>query len=937
MLIRSFRGKSRHGIAWLLLGAMGFSSLSGCSRQFWRKQADKDSYNAIAERMTDPHWQLPRMELTPDPRSRFFDPFDPDKEPLPPDDPAAHEFMHCVNGRKGYKNWHKLGTSLAIENPHWLDPYGIEVSGTDPVLDHSQVKLEKLTMPQLVDLAYIHSRDYQTTIESLYLSALDLTAERFRLGVRFLGVNRTEPGASVAAGTNSRGVAAGAFGSNFGVSQLLPTGGQVAVELANSVTWVFGSGGGVSAPTLGYSVTQPLLFAAGRKVILEDLTQAERSVLYSARSVARFRQVIFTNIATQYLALVGRKQAILNVENNIRLVEEQIEAQAVRDSRPTGIASEPLEKLPDGFQIPDAFTGRLLYEEGWLKWHGPLTEADETLLLSLSDEPAYQAAADQLIAWKKQRATALASLQLIGNRNNSFNNLTTTRRSLADNQDDLKITLGLPPNVDLSVDESLLSQFELISMDLIGLEKKFRDVQTKLGEKLLPTANQNQDEADRAAPPDFEALKEYIATLGELRDELELVGIEAVQSDFKTLENLLSETEADWQVQRPGLRYFRKESEREALKARVVKDLQLFQLREKDFRFGSQLLDMMNNLIDAESEDAVLHQLDSSGNGMIELAELPEEWESLPRQGIQKALPVYTVPDLLIEIRDASRVLRDKYLLSVAQGLEVVQAGLRVEVIAVNPFNLDGSTEFPDVERVIELGLENRHDLMNARAVVMDARRKVEIAANQLEASLGVRFSGTEGIAPGAKSKTNHNATLQFTTPMDQVLERNIYREALVVYQQQRRAYMLQEDTIKRSIRDAWRQLQVQEIKLDIDRASVRNAALQYENTSLQAGATQNTGGAAGGGGGGGQNNALNLLQALNSVLTAQNSLVQDWTTYETNRLNIYRDMGIMELDPRGVWTDPFYQQMDKLTVNGEVSPPAMTPDVVPPAPGSQI
>ena len=226
---------------------------------------------------------------------------------------------------------------------------------------------------------------------------------------------------------------------------------------------------------------------------------------------------------------------------------------------------------------------------------------------------------------------------------------------------------------------------------------------------------------------------------------------------------------------------------------------------------------------------------------------------------------------------------------------------------------------------------------MNARAVVMDARRKVEIAANQLEASLGVRFSGTEGIAPGAKSKTNHNATLQFTTPMDQVLERNIYREALVVYQQQRRAYMLQEDTIKRSIRDAWRQLQVQEIKLDIDRASVRNAALQYENTSLQAGATQNTGGAAGGGGGGGQNNALNLLQALNSVLTAQNSLVQDWTTYETNRLNIYRDMGIMELDPRGVWTDPFYQQMDKLTVNGEVSPPAMTPDVVPPAPGSQI
>ena len=137
---------------------------------------------------------------------------------------------------------------------------------------------------------------------------------------------------------------------------------------------------------------------------LEQLTQAERSVLYSARSLARFRQVIFANVAAQYLALVGRKQAILNLENNIRLVEEQIEAQAIRDSRPTGIASEPLEKLPDGFQIPDELQGRLLYEEGWLKWRGPLTEEDETLLLSLSTDSSYLAAAEQLIVWKKQRA-----------------------------------------------------------------------------------------------------------------------------------------------------------------------------------------------------------------------------------------------------------------------------------------------------------------------------------------------------------------------------------------------------------------------------------------------------------------------------------------------------------------------------------------------------
>ena len=61
-----------------------------------------------------------------------------------------------------------------------------------------------------------------------------------------------------------------------------------------------------------------------------------------------------------------------------------------------------------------------------------------------------------------------------------------------------------------------------------------------------------------------------------------------------------------------------------------------------------------------------------------------------------------------------------------------------------------------------------------------------------------------------------------------------------------------------------------------------------------------------------------------------------DWVTYEANRLNIFRDMGIMEIDPRGVWTDPFYLQMDNLTVGGNASSPASPPDVVLPVPEPQ-
>ena len=70
------------------------------------------------------------------------------------------------------------------------------------------------------------------------------------------------------------------------------------------------------------------------------------------------------------------------------------------------------------------------------------------------------------------------------------------------------------------------------------------------------------------------------------------------------------------------------------------------------------------------------------------------------------------------------------------------------------------------------------------------------------------------------------------------------------------------------------------------------------------------------------------MLNALSTLLNAQNALVGDWITYETNRLNIFVNMGIMQLDPRGVWDDPFYLQMNNLQDN-EIVPPAMTPGVV--------
>ncbi|HAH47692.1 MAG TPA: hypothetical protein DCM07_23115, partial [Planctomycetaceae bacterium] len=98
---------------------------AGCSPTFWADQANSDSYEILAEKANDPAWEVPRYDVEPDPRSRFYDPYDPNHEPLPPDDPAANVYMHWLQCKKGYKSWHKFGRALSIENPDWLVQYGI--------------------------------------------------------------------------------------------------------------------------------------------------------------------------------------------------------------------------------------------------------------------------------------------------------------------------------------------------------------------------------------------------------------------------------------------------------------------------------------------------------------------------------------------------------------------------------------------------------------------------------------------------------------------------------------------------------------------------------------------------------------------------------------------------------------------------------------------
>ena len=67
---------------------------NGCSRRFYRWQADRDTDCLIKEKSVNSPWQMPSdYAIQPDPRSRFYDPSNPDFPCLPPVGPNLYSYQ----------------------------------------------------------------------------------------------------------------------------------------------------------------------------------------------------------------------------------------------------------------------------------------------------------------------------------------------------------------------------------------------------------------------------------------------------------------------------------------------------------------------------------------------------------------------------------------------------------------------------------------------------------------------------------------------------------------------------------------------------------------------------------------------------------------------------------------------------------------------------
>lgn len=183
-----------------------------------------------------------------------------------------------------------------------------------------------LNLIQALQIAAENNRDWQDQRESLFRAALDLTLERWRFGWR-----PSLTGSAEVSGTGSAGGDV-AVGTDLGVSRLFGSGATVVGNIGVDLLRAISSGNGFDAlSSLSLSVTQPLLRGAAREVVMEPLTQAERSLVYQVRSYERFRRTFAVDIVSQYYGVLRALDSLSNEHANrerLQLLREQNEALA---------------------------------------------------------------------------------------------------------------------------------------------------------------------------------------------------------------------------------------------------------------------------------------------------------------------------------------------------------------------------------------------------------------------------------------------------------------------------------------------------------------------------------------------------------------------------------------------------------------------------------
>ncbi len=425
-----------------LLSLMLLTTGAACSRAVYRHRADREVYSAIQAKEDRLLAEIPMRAggIEPFNDSRFFDCFDPDNAPMPPDDPLSHELMLKVGNHSGSSKWRQPGEPAAVQSDAWRSILA-QASGGTLVLD----------LKSALRLGIHNSRDYQKEREDLYLSALDLTFDRFQFSPRLALGEKSEAESRGKKAAPNPGLKEASQLTDGSVRLLTTTGGDLLARFANSFVWDLKNGGVTETAStfLNFSLVQPLLRLGGRAQVLESLTQAERTLLANVRQMQQYQHGYFLRVAA------GRGPG----EGPSRSGAIGATGLGLAAGSPSGSTVAPRA---------DGFMG--LLEEA------QRIENLESNVARLRESMEQLSAAFDAGRISSRLQVDQARLALF----NGQSSLLTSKAAYQSKLDAFKVELGLPPDLPLAVSDPFLSRFSTSNSDATALDRRLAKIQTKL-------------------------------------------------------------------------------------------------------------------------------------------------------------------------------------------------------------------------------------------------------------------------------------------------------------------------------------------------------------------------------------------------------------------------------------------------------------------------
>jgi len=330
-----------------LIAALGIAAAlaAGCAK-YYTEQADKEVYGIVAAKNQKEFSQAPAFTIQP--TLATIEEFLKSREGTGA--PVAQ-----ATGLQPYEKPPPAGGPPAA--PPLLPGMAAPEPQVNlpPALPEPSPKAIRLTVADALRAAVRTSRDYQTQKETVYLTALTLTFQRYLFNPHPSWTGNTIYNDDLGQ-ADLRRSRSWDLGSDVGVSQTLADGMVITGALGlSALKFLNKELGDTVDQAMLVTVNQPLWRGASRTVVQENLIQAERNALYAVRTFAQYEQQFAVNIASQYLRVLQSRDTAINEWENYRSL-------VLNRERAEWLAKA--ERLPE-FQVDQARQDEL---RAYIRW-----------------------------------------------------------------------------------------------------------------------------------------------------------------------------------------------------------------------------------------------------------------------------------------------------------------------------------------------------------------------------------------------------------------------------------------------------------------------------------------------------------------------------------------------------------------------------------------